>query len=536
MMEGKRVRNEIDRLVHPQVPQEADFDWEFGDTPQLENFNQLDALQFTNGQAELQSNNKKKNKKSIKQKLNLRGNIEVDAAIYRGKKISRAEYFGDEDEDEGDEISDEEDQINKTISKNQVDVTTNRRMVDHNQQEAESEFEYDEDQGQQQELGIGVNGTYDGLSDAEEEDHLKSREAGFDENHSEDDEDEDMEDELSLQEQEKYTRLHNEEDDDDEEDTEDELKMMEQEHARLQNEDQNIAILAKDRMAKEKLKGKAVKAQRTILDRCLIFRIKLQKAIASSNKLPQPDMHQYVVQNNEDIRNAFKEVSEKSRLLLGDMLMLMDGLVQQNSLANASYLKGVKRRKVNDDRVDGLWKQIVDRQDSLGAFQDQALDRWHKRALLRTGKGAMRADTGELHRGISQQVELVMRNKDKVVKRARLLQNDDGQPPYLCCPSSLFPEKSEEIKYDMETYDDTEFYQGLLKEYLEGAGAAGSEQLISLQRARKKKNRSVDRKASKGRKLRYTVQEKLVNFLLPEQQEIPQFANQLFRNLFGSSY
>lgn len=48
-----------------------------------------------------------------------------------------------------------------------------------------------------------------------------------------------------------------------------------------------------------------------------------------------------------------------------------------------------------------------------------------------------------------------------------------------------------------------------------------------------KQRKVVDRRASKGRKLRYHIHEKLVNFMAPVELEAPQYASQLFSNLFG---
>ncbi len=53
---------------------------------------------------------------------------------------------------------------------------------------------------------------------------------------------------------------------------------------------------------------------------------------------------------------------------------------------------------------------------------------------------------------------------------------------------------------DLETFDDGEFYQQLLKEFLEYSGNAGNG-LATVRPAKKRK--LVDRKASKGRKIRY---------------------------------
>ena len=49
-----------------------------------------------------------------------------------------------------------------------------------------------------------------------------------------------------------------------------------------------------------------------------------------------------------------------------------------------------------------------------------------------------------------------------------------------------------------------------------------------------KKRKIVDRRASKGRKIRYNVQEKLVNFMAPRESGSLVLASQLFGNLFGS--
>lgn len=62
-------------------------------------------------------------------------------------------------------------------------------------------------------------------------------------------------------------------------------------------------------------------------------------------------------------------------------------------------------------------------------------------------------------------------------------------------------------------------------------------QLKQLQEQQKKHRRkNIDTKASKGRKLRYHVQEKLVNFMAPEPRGTwhDEMREQLFMGLFGS--
>ena len=119
-----------------------------------------------------------------------------------------------------------------------------------------------------------------------------------------------------------------------------------------------------------------------------------------------------------------------------------------------------------------------------------------------------------------------------------------------------------------ETFDDAELYQQLLKEFLETSAGSGGQSsgiprvrpaqfpdasvsmitakmwcaMIDFKRFSAdvqgpKRRKSVDRRASKGRKLRFHVQEKLVNFMTPAESigSAPTLACQLFNNLFGSS-
>lgn len=64
-------------------------------------------------------------------------------------------------------------------------------------------------------------------------------------------------------------------------------------------------------------------------------------------------------------------------------------------------------------------------------------------------------------------------------------------------------------------YNDADFYQQLLKEYISTAGHSSSEPTVKEamkggKRLKRTKKKGVDVKASKGRKIRYTVHDKLV--------------------------
>jgi protein AATF/BFR2 len=93
-----------------------------------------------------------------------------------------------------------------------------------------------------------------------------------------------------------------------------------------------------------------------------------------------------------------------------------------------------------------------------------------------------------------------------------------GSPPREPPPSTLaLPDGADaapaDAARDEECYDDAEFYAQLLKELLESAGAGAGGGAAGVVGARPKLRKIVDRRASKGRKLRYSVIEKLVNFM-----------------------
>jgi protein AATF/BFR2 len=97
---------------------------------------------------------------------------------------------------------------------------------------------------------------------------------------------------------------------------------------------------------------------------------------------------------------------------------------------------------------------------------------------------------------------------------------------------------------DAEGFDDADFYQQLLRDVIdaragaEGGSGGGEAEWLAAQRSRKAK-KVVDTKASKGRRLRYEVHEKLQNFMVPVPvpgQWHEQQIDELFASLLGRGF
>lgn len=210
-------------------------------------------------------------------------------------------------------------------------------------------------------------------------------------------------------------------------------------------------------------------------------------------------------------------------------------------------------------RSEVAWQQVEAAVTSSAAFRDTAVDKWHRRTVLSSGGAALRSGTlTALQQSISVQVAGMMKDARKLLKRTQmpltirprpLCDNINEQQPHQPhqhaasknehqndgdddddALDGMTHAETEDDGRDPETYDDGEFYQQLLKQLID----SGDSRLGATAVKPDKRRKVVDRRASKGRKIRYQVIDKLVNFMAPMELQAPTFAQQLFGNLFGT--
>ncbi|CAM9647668.1 unnamed protein product [Laminaria digitata] len=91
---------------------------------------------------------------------------------------------------------------------------------------------------------------------------------------------------------------------------------------------------------------------------------------------------------------------------------------------------------------------------------------------------------------------------------------------------------------DLEVIDDRDFYQHLLKEFMDSSGGSGNGYAASsgVPVRRKSRKKAVDRRASKGRKIKYVTHPKMQNFMFPQEYAPPPMEpSELFASLFGGA-
>ena len=317
------------------------------------------------------------------------------------------------------------------------------------------------------------------------------------------------------------------------------------------------------------VKGAAVRRQNEMWEKALQTRIVLQRGLNASAKMPTPTYWRALAKADGEVKPAMATCAAAARGALDALCSLQAALIDGNPAIAEAAGEGVgggKKRKASSamaavskfgllaSPASEVWENIDSVYQRFAAFRDVSIDRWHRKAQVQVGKmsaGGGAGGGGEMrafNQSVSAQVASAMRIPDRLVRKS--------QPPAHLAPKRLGePEgtekaaptgdRTEDIDADdleaaaraearvEEIYDDADFYEQVLKEFLESAGAAAGLAAAASKPAKRRK--VVDRRASKGRKLRYHVQQKLVNFCAPVELEVPQWAEKIFGQLFASS-
>ncbi|CAP86852.1 rRNA-processing protein bfr2 [Penicillium rubens] len=268
-------------------------------------------------------------------------------------------------------------------------------------------------------------------------------------------------------------------------------------------------------------KGKAVKQQRTTFDALLNARMKLQGGLTSINGIAavlgsenEADGEDAMKDEEEVVDEEAIKSAESAALALWSTL---EGL--RTALADATAKEGSKKRKRPSPASlttssASLWERMAELESESISHRRSILDKWSSKVrgtsasipnargkLLGSASGRQQTITAVLDAQVATEIG------ERSSKRSR---TSDQQEPL---------------------YDDGAFYQSLLRDLVEQRMSAdsvtgGFDNLHQLPSRlpihpitgmrNDKVKRDVDTRASKGRKMKYNVHEKLQNFMAPE--------------------
>ncbi|KAI7865764.1 apoptosis antagonizing transcription factor-domain-containing protein [Spinellus fusiger] len=311
-----------------------------------------------------------------------------------------------------------------------------------------------------------------------------------------------------------------EEDDKDEEDSEEseaEDGTVKDEMRKIEADEKEMLSQMSKSAQSDIEKGQHVKQQLQLWDNFLESRIRVQKVVEMANQLPQYDVWPDVLAKEENIEENLDAVKEGLREVIDTMMDLRTSLFEENTAIDMENCSWNSRKRCTDDDDEyneKLWQDISQVNDVFVSFRDATLEKWSNKvqaaSSVRLNKKFKAFD-----QNILTQVENVLSDKETLIKRTQL------QRAAYSILGKVLVSSVEEAQtaqtevdkhlntYDTEIFDDNDFYQQQLRELIESRMidtedpiAMGIRWAANKQADIKKKNRVVDQKASKGRKLR----------------------------------
>lgn len=349
---------------------------------------------------------------------------------------------------------------------------------------------------------------------------------------------------------------------------------------RNSEDDGVVMTFSSVKVSEEVEKGRAVKNQIALWDQLLEGRIKLQKALLTTNQLPQPDVFPvFKDKGGPEFASALKNSHKALKALLRSLVGLQEELLFQ--YPDTRYLvDGTKPKAESEEEISSEDEELVgekkkqkrappkrklEMDDYPGfmakrfadftVYRNRTLQKWHDKTKLASGK--LGKGFGAFERSILTQIDHILMDKERLLRRTQTKRSSyqvlgkpepaaqpvpetlPGQPEIL--PQA--PANAHLKDLDEEIFDDDDFYHQLLRELIERKTSsldpndqvAMGRQWLAIQKLRSKIHKKVDRKASKGRKLRFHVLSKLLSFMAPIDHTTmnDDARTELYRSLFG---
>lgn len=306
-------------------------------------------------------------------------------------------------------------------------------------------------------------------------------------------------------------------------------------------------------------KGQCVKNQIKIWENLLEMRINLQKCLVSANKIPPTE--EIVEFSNSDefstaftsLEKTFSDIIEKQ--IEFQRLLWVKYPETKNLLKRKGDGEGATPRKQR--KLDRFEDDIQEMHDKYSKYRNSVITKWDEKVSVADNKARLANNSAV------DKIEFILKDKARLIKQSQLKRGDvrkrkmEGKSKETDSKSDNTNKVGNNLvnkpengnnnenngdQYNPENYVDDEFYHQLLQQLIEVKSSditdpvQLSKQWIALEKLRSQMKRKIDTKATKGRKIRYTVHSKLVNFMAPIDEFLmnDEAKNELFSSLFGN--
>lgn len=325
---------------------------------------------------------------------------------------------------------------------------------------------------------------------------------------------------------------------------------------------QQITLIREENHQDSINKGLAVQNQLKIWERLLEMRIKVQPCLIASNSLPpassvcrklasqNDEFRQKSDQLAETVSQTMEQMLEFQELLLGRYSETKD-LLKSGSKRKASTAKSSNAKQI---ALDGYEQILASRCKDMEEYRNSVLTKWHDR----TNIASKMRNNPKQSLSVLKKIEDSLINREELVRKTQLYRggytllgrqipaSETAMPPANERDDERLDatvEPTVSSVYDGEIFEDSDFYHQMLRELIEYKTSTTdspqeiANKLAELQKLRNKMKKTVDTKASKGRKIRYVVHNKLVNFMapVPDCDWTDVAKDELFGSLFGQT-
>ncbi|KRY58289.1 NFU1 iron-sulfur cluster scaffold -like protein, mitochondrial, partial [Trichinella britovi] len=321
-----------------------------------------------------------------------------------------------------------------------------------------------------------------------------------------------------------------------------------------QESDNMIHTFSRVDLLDQKERGIAVQQQLKLWEQMLSLKIRFQKLLQSANRLPQSaDYREKLLQSDDELLETFSSARRSVQKLLDELLEFQDHLFSGNK--QTVHLSTKRKIDQHDDDDDDELSDIVDDEDedddekqqqmekksdeiisipakrrrlqlsgysdllqhlhdAFKSYQNEALEKWYQRTRLGGIGVSAKKDFSAFESNAVAQIAQILTDRKRLIQRTQLkrLEYDIIGKEEKCADEDR----------NVNIFDDSDFHEQLLREFIQKRMNDITDPVLlgrhwsKFQKLRDKSKKSkVDRKASKGRRIRIQVMSKLVNFMAP---------------------
>lgn len=317
-------------------------------------------------------------------------------------------------------------------------------------------------------------------------------------------------------------------------------------------------------------KATSVLHQRQVWDDLTYSNIRIHALLNAMNQMPRGDARKNLLKTCDSTTQKSLEATMENMAKLRDLMKTAAGFFDEKSgkedsddeeipsdeeiLSNSEGEEEDEDDDVEESEGDeeiqktsknqegtslkSLKKNLSTLDSSIEKFRSATITKWYNRTKVLNSKSMNNTDFSVFEKGsVLGQIQKVLADEDKLLKK---VQTNRSGKPRIGAPTT--PESAT----DPEIFDDSDFYQLLLKQMLDSRnqmsqssqdGADMTRSYMELQSMiGNKKKRDVSQLSSKDRKLKYEPIAKLINFY-PSKPSVATWThesrNELFKSLFS---